>query len=133
MINNLFIGSFFHSIDEKNRIQIPANYKPEKDDELYALLEVDGVISLYTDIAMIDEVLYPALDSVKVDNNHRINLGKQLLAFTEKYGQIKNVGILGKNDHFDIIIDKELDKHIKEIGLEKITNDNTKFVLAKKR
>ena len=133
MKNGDLIGAYYHSLDDKNRIIIPAAYEALKGEVLYSILNSDETISLYPDLSSIEESLFPVLDDVKVDADKRINLGKQISSLLSKYKKIEKIAILGKKDHIDLVIDKNLDSYLEKNNFERLSVENKKLVLVRKK
>ncbi len=133
MKNGDLIGAYYHKLDTKNRIIIPALYEAKKGDVLYSILNSDETISLYPTLASIEERLFPALDDVVVDSQRRINLGKQISSLLSEYGKIQKIAILGKKDHLDLVIDRNIDSYLEKNSFKKISEENSKLVLVRKK
>lgn len=124
----LFVGVFRHNLDDKGRLTIPAQWRPEVDSEANAFLalpSLDGYVNVYppkmiaqleeriSQISMGDtegqaavETLMSMAHSFSCDKQGRISLNTALV---EHAGIKKSAVLLGKLSSFSIYSDEIYD------------------------
>lgn len=124
----LFVGVFRHNLDDKGRLTIPAQWRPEVDSEANAFLalpSLDGYVNVYppkmiaqleariSQISMGDtegqaavETLMSMAHSFSCDKQGRISLNAALV---EHAGIKKSAVLLGKLSSFSIYSDEIYD------------------------
>ncbi|MGB0408688.1 MAG: division/cell wall cluster transcriptional repressor MraZ [Opitutales bacterium] len=120
-----FVGVFRHNLDDKGRLTIPAQWRPEVDSEANAFLalpSLDGYVTVYppkmiaqleeriSQISMGDtegqaavETLMSMAHSFSCDKQGRINLNAELIAHARIE---KSAVLLGKLSSFSIYSDE---------------------------
>ena len=133
-VNNMFLGSYEYSIDDKGRLVIPSKFRNEIGDKLYLMKGFDGCLSIYKDIdfqkalenlskfqyekektRLYQRLLLETVVELTTDKLGRIQIPQKTL---QKYSIGKQVKIIGLLDHFEIwdenIWNKYHDEHIKD-------------------
>ncbi len=118
-----FTGEFFHAIDTKSRLTIPAKLRDairprEQTAAFYAVAEYDRALCLYTpqeyrerapqfgpsdladeDVRNFQRLYFAMSEYLEVDRLGRVLLPERLLA---RCGITKNVAIIGAADHIEV-------------------------------
>jgi len=117
-VNNMFLGSYDYSIDDKGRLVIPSKFRNEIGDTLYLMKGYDGCISIYKESDFqkaLDNlqklqferekarlhlrVLLETVVELTIDKAGRIQIPVKTL---QKYTIGKQVKVIGLLDHFEI-------------------------------
>lgn len=115
-----FFGTYYHNLDAKGRLVIPARFREELKDlqKLYILQGFEGALSLYTEEAYLKELaflekqnfknaearayvrtIYASIEQLEVDKAGRITLPVRVL---KKYDIGTKVIVIGVGDHLEI-------------------------------
>ena len=113
-----FFGTYYRSLDEKNRLQLPSKLVGEMPQRLYVLKGFEGCLSVYEEpefkalLKRLSELSY--LDPSKrrfirlatssavpldVDSHGRIGISKDLV---DAYHIGRDVAVIGVLDHFEV-------------------------------
>ena len=114
----MFFGSYFHVLDEKNRLCLPSKLRQKVDGKLYILKGYDGALSMYTEETFktylsnlsalpfanksARDVMRIALSTVSELEIDKVNRIQIPTALTQKYNISKDVVVLGLIDHIEI-------------------------------
>lgn len=115
-----FFGTYYHNLDAKGRLVVPARFRDELKElkKLYLLQGFEGSINVYPEAAYEKEVSYleslnyknensrayirtvfASIEELEVDNAGRITLGVRLL---DRYKIKSSVVIIGVGDHLEV-------------------------------
>ena len=125
----MFIGSYFHSIDEKGRLVIPSKLRDELGSKAYILKGFDGTLSIYKESSFLElveklqklpfnkkkaraylRVQLASACELDIDRQGRALLPTQLLA---KYNIGKEVTVVGALDHIEVWNKAEFEEYEK--------------------
>jgi MraZ protein len=114
----MFVGQFEHSLDDKNRLVLPARFRSQLSSTVYLNLDLDKCLSVYSEdsykekakkIAALDEfdptsrslkrVFFANSAEVPLDKQGRLLIQDFLL---KKAGITKDVIVIGAFDHLQI-------------------------------
>ena len=142
----MFIGSYYHNIDEKGRLVIPSKMRDELGSKAYILKGFDGALSVYKEtefIALVERlktlpfhkknsraylrIQLASACELDIDRQGRALLPAQLLA---KYQIGKEVIVVGALDHIEVWnkvdyenYEKAADSSFEDIAEELTDND----------
>ena len=142
----MFIGSYYHNIDEKGRLVIPSKMRDELGSKAYILKGFDGALSVYKEtefIALVERlktlpfhkknsraylrIQLASACELDIDRQGRTLLPAQLLA---KYQIGKEVIVVGALDHIEVWnkvdyenYEKAADSSFEDIAEELTDND----------
>ena len=115
-----FFGTYYHNLDAKGRLVVPAVFRDELKElkTLYLLQGFDGAISLYPEDAYRKELaylesldfkganaraysrlIYSSIEKLEVDNTGRVMLSVRIL---KKYALTSSVTVIGVGDHLEV-------------------------------
>lgn len=117
-MNKTFFGTYFHSLDEKNRLSIPSKLRALLTNKVFLMKGFEGCISIYSeeDFEVLNEKLqtlqftnpqsrsyirlaYSSVTELDIDKVNRITLTTQV---KNQYKINTEVVILGVGDHIEI-------------------------------
>ncbi len=130
----MFVGQFEHSLDEKNRIVLPAKFRSQLSSTVYISLDLDSCLSIYSEATYLKKAEYIAslddfdqasrsLKRVFFANTYEGSVDKvgrlMIPALLLKKAKInKEVSIVGAFDHLQIfsseLLDSSLEKEEKD-------------------
>ena len=133
MKESLIVGVINRSIGQKNRLCLPAEYEAVREN-LYAIL-YEKYMSIYSENVLKDkfelsEDDYSTMEILSVDGGRRTIINDKLLNL---YNIKKDLLLVGKNDHFDIVSIENLEDYNKEKKNDKILKNNYDIVLVRKK
>lgn len=132
----LFVGTYEHTIDAKQRLAIPSRVRdrldPEKDGgTLYAVVQEGPTLCLYTqqgfekraedldnsersaeEILLFEQIFYSNSEEVEMDKQGRVRLPERLLKMA---GLDKEIVIIGVKDHLEIHDRQEWNKRVEQV------------------
>ena len=114
----MFIGTYYHNLDEKCRLVIPSKMRDELGSRAYILKGFDGALSIYKESEFIElaqklqklpfnkkdaraylRIQLASACELDIDRQGRALLPTQLL---NKYGIGKEVAVIGAYDHIEV-------------------------------
>ena len=114
----MFIGTYYHNLDEKCRLVIPSKMRDELGSRAYILKGFDGALSIYKESEFIElaqklqklpfnkkdaraylRIQLASACELDIDRQGRALLPTQLLT---KYGIGKEVAVIGAYDHIEV-------------------------------
>ncbi len=126
----MFYGSYFHTLDDKNRLYLPSRLRQNAGERLYILKGYDGTLAIYSEesfkkytdelssLSFADhlsrDVARVALSSVyelEFDKANRIQIPTALV---ERYEITKDVVVLGVIDHIEIWSKDKWEHYLKD-------------------
>ena len=132
MKESLIVGVINRSIGQKNRLCLPAEYEVASEN-LYAIL-YEKYMSIYSENVLknkfeLSEDDYSTMEILSVDGGRRTIINDKLLNL---YNIKKDLLLVGKNDHFDIVSIENLEDYNKGKKNDKILKNNYDIVLVRK-
>ena len=129
---SLIVGVINRSLGQKNRLCLPAEYEAASEN-LYAIL-YEKYMSIYSENVLknkfeLSEDDYSTMEILSVDGGRRTIINDKLLNL---YNIKKDLLLVGKNDHFDIVSIENLEDYNKEKKNDKILKNNYDIVLVRK-
>lgn len=125
-----FFGTYYRTLDEKNRLQIPSKLVKEMPSRFFVLRGFEGCLSIYEEeqfnallnrlesLSYLDETArsYVRLASasaseMEVDSHGRITVSSDL---AKSYGIGSDVAIIGVLDHFELWDKSAYEKYLAE-------------------
>lgn len=126
----MFYGSYYHTLDVKGRLIVPAKFRLQLGEKCYILKGYDGSLSVYKEsdfskyLVSLDELPFAkkdardirriALSSVselEIDKQGRVQLPSALLV---KYAIGRNVVVVGVSDHIEIWDQAKWEQYLKD-------------------
>jgi MraZ protein len=126
----MFVGSFVHALDEKNRIVLPAKFRSQLSSTVYLSLSLDHSISLYgeenfakkvqemdaldeldADSRVLKRAFFANTFEAVIDRQGRLMIPSQMLA---KAGFGKNVTIVGTGSKIVLYSTETLDSELED-------------------
>lgn len=117
-VENMFFGSYLHTLDDKGRLVIPYKLRSNVSSRLYILKGYEGSLSLYceNDFGLyldklkklsyeskscrdVERVALSSVNELELDSQNRIQIPSSLL---KKYAIGKEVVVVGVLDHIEI-------------------------------
>ncbi len=133
-MENLFFGSYSHSLDDKNRLVIPRKLREKVGDRLFVLKGFDGALSLYKQegfeklVSEINSLPFndkasrayariqlASVCELELDKLGRVQLPNNLL---DKYHIGREVTIIGAGDHIEIWNEDAYREYEKQVDSE---------------
>lgn len=132
MKESLIVGTITKNIDDKNRICLPAEYDA-KVENLYAIL-YEKYMSIYSENVIqscfnLSEDDYSTIEILSVDKSRRMSLNEKLI---NMYKIKKELLLIGKNNHFDIVSYDNLNDYNKVKGNNKVLKNEYGVFLVRK-
>jgi len=130
----LYIGSVFHQLDEKNRFRIPTKYRDKLGDNIYFLRGMGGCICVYSRQTLDERfeqcarlhsddpqkllaarILFSSAEEVTEDKQKRITLSPEL----KKFAKInKELVTIGMGTYIEIWAKEEYEKFLTQMSVE---------------
>ena len=136
-----FYGKYSHTLDAKNRIFIPAKYRPELGEVFYIVPRLDSHLAIYTQekwnklmeklnsypdakVEGLRRFIYSNSIDVSCDPHGRITLTQELLEFAKLK---KSAVIAGMGDYAEIWAEEEWNKTVENVKLDDIRELYSEF------
>ena len=102
----MFIGEFFHSFDEKGRVNFPAKLREELGEQFVITKGLDGCLSAYS-MEKWEHIskIVDGLPQAKARNLKRFMFSSATVVNPDKQGRVlvtKDVAVIGASDHVEI-------------------------------
>lgn len=113
-----FIGTYYHSLDEKSRVTLPSKLREKLGSSVYINLGLDKCLAIYTEETfnkLVEEISSKSLFNPQVRSYKRIFFANSYQCDIDKQGRIqlnkeikekcsidKDVVIIGIDDHIEI-------------------------------
>lgn len=126
----MFYGSYFHVLDEKNRLYLPSKLRQNAGERLYILKGYDGTLAIYTEESFkkyteelstlsfanplsrdVSRVALSSVYELEFDKANRIQIPTALI---ERYEITKDVVVLGVIDHIELWSKDKWENYLKE-------------------
>lgn len=133
-MENLFFGSYSHSLDDKNRLVIPRKLREKVEDKLFVLKGFDGALSLFKPegfeklVSEINSLPFndkasrafariqlASVCELELDKLGRVQFPSNLL---EKYRIGRDVTIIGAGDHIEVWNEDAYREYEKQVDSE---------------
>ena len=124
----MFFGSYFHNLDDKNRLCLPSKLRQKLVDKVYILKGYDGCISLFGEESFqkyveglstlsfanhlsrdVERIALSSVYELEIDKANRVQIPTALV---EKYAITKEVVVLGLINHIEIWSKDKWEKYL---------------------
>lgn len=128
--SKMFFGSYFHLLDDKNRLYLPSKLRIQCGAKLFVLKGYDGCLSIYTEETFkkfinelsslsfsdhlsrdVSRIALSSVSELEFDKANRIQIPTALI---ERYKISKDVVVLGVIDHIEIWSKDKWENYLKE-------------------
>lgn len=126
----MFFGSFEHTLDEKNRLLIPARLRASLSSKLFIMKGYEGSLSIYPEESFtkylhkletlpfesklsrdIQRISLSSVFSLEIDKVNRVQIPTALI---NKYSISKDVVVVGVIDHIEVWSKKKWGQYLKD-------------------
>lgn len=126
----MFFGSFEHTLDEKNRLLIPARLRASLGSKLFIMKGYEGSLSIYPEESFtkylhkletlpfesklsrdVQRISLSSVFSLDIDKVNRVQIPTALI---NKYSISKDVVVVGVIDHIEVWSKKKWEQYLKD-------------------